>query len=109
MDLIPDNNQYFFGRPGGMAPRGANFTLQNADFLLVVGARLDMGLVGYSHENFARGAFKVIVDIDPAELKKFGKRADVCVCQDALLFFNNLLKKLGVSTTTKSRNLESEV
>jgi len=97
MDLIPDDNQFFFGRPGSMAPRGANFTLQNADFLLVVGARLDMGLVGYSHENFARGAFKVIVDIDPGELKKFGKNADVCVCQDALIFFNNLLKKIRAS------------
>ena len=47
MDLIDAVHPLFFGRPGGMAPRGANFTVQNADFLLVVGSRLDFGLVGY--------------------------------------------------------------
>src|SRR5262249_30503750 len=47
MDVIDGAHPLFFGRPGGMAPRGANFTIQNADFLLVVGSRLDFGLVGY--------------------------------------------------------------
>ena len=69
-DLIPDNNPLCFGRPGSLAPRGANFTLQNADLLIVVGSRLDMAMTAYAHDRMARGAKKVMVDIDPAEIRK---------------------------------------
>ena len=44
--------------------------MQNADFLLVLGCRLNVRLVSYNWENFARHAYKVMVDIDAAELKK---------------------------------------
>ena len=47
-----------------MAARGANFALQNCDFLLVLGARLDMAITGYAPHNLAREAHKVVVDID---------------------------------------------
>ena len=30
LDLIGDDDPLFAGRPGSIAPRGANFTLQNA-------------------------------------------------------------------------------
>jgi acetolactate synthase-1/2/3 large subunit len=93
MDLIDAAHPLFFGRPGGMAPRGANFTVQNADFLLVVGSRLDFGLVGYSYENFARAARKVIVDIDPAEIAKFPIPIDVPVVADAKAFFIEALSQ----------------
>ena len=55
-----------------MASRAGNFTVQNPDCLITVGARLDRVLTGYSLENFARGARKVVVDIDRAELGKLG-------------------------------------
>ena len=93
MDLIDAVHPLFFGRPGGMAPRGANFTVQNADFLLVVGSRLDFGLVGYSYENFARAARKVIVDIDPAEIAKFPIPIDVPIVADAKAFFVEALSQ----------------
>ncbi len=70
LDLIPDSHPLLIGRPGAIAPRGANFALQNSDLLISIGARLDMALVGYSHRNFARCAKKAIVDIDPAEIAK---------------------------------------
>ena len=57
-------------QPGAIAPRGANFTLQNADLMIVIGSRLDMAFTGYAHEKLARGAKKVMVDIDEAEIKK---------------------------------------
>ena len=91
MDLIDADHPLYFGRPGGMAPRGANFVVQNADFLLVIGSRLDLGLVGYSYENFARAARKVIVDIDPAELGKYPIAIDLPVVADARVFLNGLL------------------
>ena len=50
MDLVPDDHPLFAGRPGSIAPRGANFALQNSDLLLVIGSRLDMALTGYAHQ-----------------------------------------------------------
>jgi acetolactate synthase-1/2/3 large subunit len=93
MDLIEADHPLFFGRPGGMAPRGANFTVQNADFLLVVGSRLDLGLVGYSYENFARAARKIIVDIDPTEIAKFPIALDVPIAADAKAFLTEALRQ----------------
>jgi acetolactate synthase-1/2/3 large subunit len=80
----------FVGRPGSIAPRGANFALQNSDLLISIGARLDMALVGYSHRNLARCAKKVIVDIDPAEIAKLDMEIDVKVPFDAKPFLLEL-------------------
>ena len=91
-DIFDSRHPLYFGRPGGIAPRGANFTVQNCDFLLAVGARLDLPTTGYSHQNFARAAKKIIVDIDPAELKKFKMPVDVPICSDAKDFLNELLR-----------------
>ena len=44
MDLISDDHPLYAGRPGAIAPRWANFALQNSDSLLVIGCRLDMAL-----------------------------------------------------------------
>ena len=91
MDLIDAGHPLYFGRPGGMAPRGANFTVQNADLLLVIGSRLDLGLVGYSYENFARAARKVIVDVDPAEIGKYPMTVDLPIVADAKAFIAEAL------------------
>jgi len=91
LDLITDDHPLFAGRPGSIAPRGANFALQNSDLLLSIGARLDMALTGYAHEKFARTAKKVIVDIDPAEIKKLGMDIDIPIIADARKFLEVLL------------------
>ena len=71
-DMVPDDHPLMVGRPGPLAPRGANFTLQNSDWLLALGARLDLVVTGYAPQNFARAAKKIMVDIDAAELRKMG-------------------------------------
>src|SRR5208283_5107839 len=43
-DLFADDNPLFIGKPGTLASRGANFTVQNADCLISIGARLDFML-----------------------------------------------------------------
>ena len=58
MDLFPEDAPYYFGRPGSIASRAANFVQQNADFILTIGARLDLPQVGHSYPNFARSAKK---------------------------------------------------
>jgi acetolactate synthase-1/2/3 large subunit len=95
LDLIPDDDPLSFGRPGSLAPRGANFALQNSDLLLVVGSRLDMAMTGYAHEHLARGAVKIMADIDPAEIKKMKTRIDLPIVADAKTFLDELKSQSG--------------
>ncbi len=103
IDILPENHDLFFGRPGSVGQRGANFIQQNADMIISIGARLDFGQIGYSHENFAREAKKIIVDIDQAELSKFKFKIDIPICSDAGYFINELLKKI-LSVERKDRS-----
>lgn len=93
IDLIGDDHPLFAGRPGSLAPRGANFAVQNSDALLAIGARLDRVVTGYSPEAFARHAHKIAVDIDAAELEKFGGAVHTKVCADAGAFMRALLAR----------------
>jgi acetolactate synthase-1/2/3 large subunit len=94
-DLIGDDHPLFFGRPGGIAPRFANFALQNSDLLLVVGARMDMALTAYAHEKLARDAKKIMVDIDAAEIEKMKTPIHLPVVADAAEFLRALLSDQG--------------
>ena len=70
-DLIPEDSPVFCGRPGNIGQRAANIILQKSNFLMVSGARLDMETIGHNLADFAPNAEKIVVDCDPAELKKF--------------------------------------
>jgi acetolactate synthase-1/2/3 large subunit len=94
-DMVPDDHPLMVGRPGPLAPRGANFTLQNSDWLLALGARLDLVVTGYSPQNFARAAKKIMVDIDAAELRKMRGTIDVPVHADVKDFVVELMRQLG--------------
>ena len=92
-DLLWEDHPLFFGKPGTVASRGANFTLQNADLLLSVGARLDFAVTGYAQDQCARAARKVVVDVDVAEIRKLSMYVDVPVCADAKDFLGGLLRR----------------
>lgn len=94
MDLISENHHNFIGRPGSLAPRAANFTLQNSDLLLTIGSRIDMAMTAYSHERFARDAAKVMVDIDMAEITKMKMPITLAICTDARDFLNEFIRQL---------------
>ena len=83
LDMLPEANPCFAGRPGSIAARGANFTQQNADWIMVVGARLDLPQLAFSHKGFARAAKKIVADIDPHELLKFEMKIDIAMNADA--------------------------
>lgn len=91
IDLITEDNRYYFGRPGGLGHRYANFIQQNSDFFMSIGARLNLLQTGYNFDGFARAATKVMVDIDPHELAKINVRPDIPVCADAKTFIETLL------------------
>jgi len=83
IDIVPEDHPLFVGRPGAVAPRGPNFALQNSDCLVTIGTRLDLILTGYSPDRLARGATKVMVDIDQAELDKHRAIVDLPIRADA--------------------------
>lgn len=93
-DFLAEDDPLFAGRPGAIGQRGANFTQQNSDCLITIGARLDLGQTAYNHANFAPGAQRIFVDIDRAELDKMVPRSAIPVCADAGDFINGMLKHL---------------
>ena len=104
MDLLDDDDPLFVGRPGTVASRGANFALQNADFVLVIGTRLDPPLMGWDPHQFARGAYKTVVDIDPAELRKLEGAIDNPICADARTFIDHMLQQARLWHWTRSKD-----
>ena len=69
-DLMADDNPYYVGRPGSVGTRGGNFVIQNADLLIVLGCRMNIRMITYNYTSFAKNAYKIVVDIDEAELRK---------------------------------------
>ena len=78
-----------------MGDRAGNFAVQNSDFLLCIGSRLNVYQVGYDVKTWAREAYVVDVDIDPEELKKPTIRVDMPVCADAGEFMRRLMNKVA--------------
>lgn len=95
-DMIPSDHACIVGPFGTHGTRHANFTIQNADLVLSIGARLDTREAGSPYSDFAREASKHVVDIDPAELTKlpaFGMDVDTLVHSDARVFLRHLLDR----------------
>lgn len=97
-DLIASDHPLFAGRPGTIGTRGGNFCLQAADFVLVVGSRLNIRQVSYNWHSFAKNAFVAQIDIDPAELAKPFVRPQMTVCADARRFLTALAKRASERT-----------
>ena len=94
VDFFPYDRDIFIGRPGTVAPRGPNFALQNSDFLLAIGSRIDFTITGYAPERLARAAKRIMVDIDPAELGKLKPYATLSICADAGDFIREMLAQM---------------
>lgn len=93
MDILPEDDVLYIGRPGLIGQRGANFAQQNADLIICIGARLDAGQVAFSYSNFAREAKKVIVDIDRNEINKIAAEIDIKFDTDAGVFLDALSRR----------------
>ncbi len=101
-DLVSSDDPLFAGRPGSLAARGANFTIQNCDFLLILGARMDNPLTGFAPKNLARAAWKAMVDVDIAEIAKLDGALDSKINADAGAFLRELLaQKASVQPAKK--------
>jgi acetolactate synthase-1/2/3 large subunit len=94
IDLLASDDPVYCGRPGDLGDRAGNFTVQNADLLLVVGCRLGIRHTSHNWSAFARHAFKIQVDADAAELRKPTVRIDLPIQCDARLFLEELGRQI---------------
>ncbi len=94
-DFIPEKHPLYCGRPGMVGQRGANFTQQNADCLLIFGARLDLCQTGFNHPNFAKNARKIIIDIDQKEIDKLDMKFDMAISADIGPLMKRCLSLVG--------------
>lgn len=78
-DVLWDEHPLYCGRPGTVGTRGGNFVVQNSDLLLVLGCRLNIRQISYNYQDFAKKAYKIVVDIDEAELRKPTVKVDLPV------------------------------
>jgi acetolactate synthase-1/2/3 large subunit len=89
-DVLPSESPHFIGRQGTIGDRAGNFAVQNADLVLILGARMNIRQVSYAWKNFATHAFKVMVDIDIAEMNKPTLAIDLRIHSDLRIFFDVL-------------------
>ena len=90
-DLVAFDNPYFVGMPGTIGTRSGNFAVQCCDLLINIGCRLNIRMIGYNHWDFAKNAFKIMVDIDPLELIKPTLDNDIAINANAGDFIERLL------------------
>lgn len=89
-DIIPSDHPLFIGRIGTIGDRAGNFALQNADFILFLGTRNNIRQISYGWQSVGRSAYKVVVDIDRAELDKPTLAADLKVHADVSFFLEQI-------------------
>lgn len=99
-DMLANDHKFNAGTFGSHGTRSGNFIMQNADFVLSIGARLSTRETGTPMSDWARGAKVAVVDVDEAELNKFeafGRPVDLKIQADAGSFLDALTKKELVS------------
>lgn len=92
-DLLPQDHPLNHGRPGTVGNRGGNFIVQNCDLLLVLGCRMNIRIVSYNYKDFAKDAYKIVVDIDENELKKPTVTPDLPVHANVKDFMQSMLQE----------------
>ena len=92
-DVLWNEHRLFCGKPGTVGTRGGNFVVENSDLIISLGCRLNIRQISYNYKNFAKNAFKIIVDIDKNELKKPTISPDMPIHADVKDVIEQLLAK----------------
>lgn len=100
-DALFDAHPNYVGRPGSIGDRAGNFAVQNADLVLILGSRLNIRQISYNWQSFARAAYKIMVDIDAAELKKPSLKIDLPVHANVKKVIQSLSEALNNYTIEK--------
>lgn len=92
-DLVAYDNPFYAGSPSREGTRGSSFIVQNCDLLLVLGSRMNIRTITYNKHDFAKNAYKIMVDIDAEELKKPTFVPDMPINADVRQFLQVLLEE----------------
>jgi acetolactate synthase-1/2/3 large subunit len=93
-DLMSNDDPLFVGNFGLLGERAANFAIQNADLLLILGSRLSIPNVGYQSHLFSPNSIKIMIDIDPNELNKPTLKIDYPIVSDLKYIIPELIVEL---------------
>lgn len=92
-DVMDNNHNLYFGRPGTIGTRDANLIIQQSDLLLVLGSRLNIRQVSYNHKQFAKNAFVIQIDIDKNELDKEFPNKNLTILSSVALFLEEIIRE----------------
>lgn len=107
LEVMDYDDEFFFGSPGLQANRYSNLITQGADYLIVLGSRMDNMITAFNEEHFAFRAKKLIVDIDVNEIKKLAMKNVTPVVCDVSFFLNILKNKIeGITVPNYSEWLD---
>lgn len=90
-DLLPYDHPLNIGSIGIKGSRAGNFAMQASDALLILGCSLNTSHIGYDPTTWAPLARRMMVDIDPNELKKDQVRLDHSLVCDLRDFFRETI------------------
>lgn len=88
---INANTPGYAGMIGINGYRGANFTIQNADLVLVLGSRLSLPSTGYQTQHFASTAKIIVVDADSTQIWNSSVSIDLSFNMGVIEFVNTIL------------------
>lgn len=92
VDILDSRLDLLIGCVGAMAAnRAANFAIQNADLIIVLGCRMTTMITGENLNHFAREADIISIDIDKFEHKKLGNKIQKQIIVDVKCFIQTLL------------------
>lgn len=93
-DSLEYDNKLTVGCGGSFGDRPANFAVQNSDLILSLGCRLSTRQVSFAYDKWAYDAYKIMVEIDKAEIEKPTINIDMPIQSDIgdfLKIFNKVL------------------
>lgn len=93
-DIIWHNHPLYYGRPGICGDRIGNIMVQNSDLLIVLGTRLSIRQTSYAYDLLAPKAYKVMIDVDAAEMEKPTLSIDLKINADLRDFFSVLVEQM---------------
>jgi acetolactate synthase I/II/III large subunit len=87
-DLIEYEHPQNLGMMGIKGARAANFAMQNADCLIILGCSMNVTHIGYDSKSFSPASTKIMIDIDANELGKDIFKVDMPINGDVKDFFH---------------------
>jgi len=87
-DLIEYEHDQNLGMIGIKGARAANFAMQNADCLIILGCSMNVTHIGYDSKTFSPKSKKIMIDIDANELGKDIFKIDLAINCDIKDFFD---------------------